>query len=80
MQLDKPSFGHTHQLSKKGLLNDPQSNEKQMAVQPSDTQRQNIIAVSNYLSCDPQNKKYSSKYRVKNVGELKMLLNAKGSS
>ena len=52
----------------------------QMAAQPSDTQRQNNFAVTNYLSCDPQNKKYSSKYRVKNVGELKMLLNAKGST
>ena len=34
----------------------------------------------NYLSSDPQNKKYSSKYRVKNVGELKMLLTSKGST
>lgn len=80
VQLDKPTFGHTHQLSKKGLI-DPQANDKLMAgQQPSDTQRQTNFAVSNYLSCDPQNKKYSSKYRVKNVGELKMLLNAKGSS
>ena len=36
LQLDKPTFGHTRHLSKKGLINQ-QTNEMQMAGQPSDT-------------------------------------------
>ena len=61
VQLDKPAFGHAHQLSKKGQLEGASTAEE---------------GTGNYLSSDPQHKKYTSKYRVKNVGELKMLLNA----
>lgn len=74
LQLDKPSFGHSHQLSRKGLIEVP---EKPGTASILDYQKRTVIG--NYLSSDPNNKKYSSTYRIKNVGELKMLLTRKGS-
>ena len=63
--VDKPTFGHAHQLNKtSGLLTEL---KKQGIAKP----RQDL---GTYLSTDPLHPKYSSKYRIKNVGELKLLL------
>ncbi len=37
------------------------------------TERRNLMAKTNYMSVDPQATKYSSTYRIKNVGELNKL-------
>lgn len=78
LQLDKPTFGHAHQLTKKGLVTESPAGKTAGAGEALETGHPNIKG--NYLSSHPQNKKYSSKYRIKNVGELKMLLTRKGSS
>ena len=68
VSVDKPAFGHAHQLTKTSKIVDAKQAPKGVTDHKS---RQNL---GNYLSTDPQNKKYTDKYRVKNVNELKLLL------
>ena len=68
VSVDKPAFGHAHQLTKTSKIVEAKQAPKGVTDHKS---RQNL---GNYLSTDPQNKKYTDKYRVKNVNELKLLL------
>lgn len=62
--LDKPSFGHSHELS----------NSNQPGGAKRDKNGKKLY--SNYLSTDPNGvpKYHTIKYRVKNVSELKCLI------
>ena len=70
MPIDKPAFGHTMQLTKSSQLRTLR--ELRQEHNGHDEVRQRNVGV--YLNSTTNVKKYSDKYRIKNVGELRTLL------
>ena len=81
--VDKPAFGHAHQLRHQGSMLAPHTTKNKHTASENPLHRQDSTAAAkrqsmqplcNYLSRDPEMPKYHIKYRVKNVSELKGLL------
>ena len=79
--IDKPSFGHAHQLPRPGTSvvkgnkkGAEAAEDRRFERQDSKVEAKPTAPLTNYLSTDANAPKYHIKYRVKNVSELKSLL------
>ena len=69
--IDKGSFGHTQDLTSKLQMLMTKRRSKNDDYDDTKSRRQDL---TKFIHSDPQNKKYSNKYRVTNANDLKILL------